>query len=106
MLLELENVRAGYGDAIVLPNTFKSALVPFFAAIPRRTGFIGELRYGLLNDTRELDEHELPTFIMFRRLLLVAWVGSHQDTATGQDMGPQFTRVSCDLAEKYLSEYA
>ena len=52
------------------------------------------------------DEHELPTFIMFRRLLLVAWVGSHQDTATGQEMGPQFTAVSCDLAEKYLSEYS
>jgi len=52
------------------------------------------------------EETELPTFIMFRRLLLVSWVGTHQDTATGQEMGPEFTRVSCELAETYLSKFA
>jgi Ser/Thr protein kinase RdoA (MazF antagonist) len=49
---------------------------------------------------------ELPTFIMFRRLLLVAWVGSHQDTDTGKEMGANFTKVSCELAENYLSKFA
>jgi len=49
-----------YDEAIVLPNTFKSALIPFFAGIPLRTGFAGELRYGLLNRVHRLDENALP----------------------------------------------
>jgi len=38
-----------YAEAIVLPNSWKSALVPFLAGIPRRTGYLGEARYGLIN---------------------------------------------------------
>ena len=49
-----------YDQAIVLPNSFKSALVPAFAGIRLRTGFVGELRQVLLNDARVLDERALP----------------------------------------------
>lgn len=48
---------------------------------------------------------ELPTFIMLRRLLLVAWIGSHAAVPEAQRMGPEFTTVSCDLAEKYLVQH-
>ncbi|MBV8046552.1 MAG: lipopolysaccharide heptosyltransferase II [Paludibacterium sp.] len=52
-----------FDQAIVLPNSLKSALIPLFAGIPSRTGFIGESRYGLLNDWRELDENRLPMMV-------------------------------------------
>lgn len=48
-----------YRRAIVLPRSAKAALVPFFADVPRRTGFRGEMRYGLLNDVRRLDRARL-----------------------------------------------
>jgi heptosyltransferase-2 len=44
-----------YDRAIVLPRSFKSALVPFYAGAKRRTGYRGEMRYGFLNDIRKLD---------------------------------------------------
>ena len=52
-----------YTHAYVLPNSLKSALVPFFAAIPKRIGFIGEMRYGLLNQIYRLDTKALPRMV-------------------------------------------
>lgn len=54
---------AHYDQAIVCPNSFKSALIPWFARIPTRTGWLGEYRYGLLNDIRHLDKTRYPLMI-------------------------------------------
>jgi heptosyltransferase-2 len=51
-----------YGQALVMPRTWKSALAPFLAGIPVRTGFIGEARFGLLNDVR-WGEKALPRMV-------------------------------------------
>ncbi|MFO1088803.1 MAG: phosphotransferase [Hyphomicrobiales bacterium] len=52
------------------------------------------------------DEAEIPTFVMYRRLLLVAWIGSHSETDLARSMGVQYTEQTTALCEDYLSRYS
>ena len=54
--------RENYGSALVMPRTWKSALAPYLAGIPERTGFVGEMRFALLNDLR-YGERRLPRMV-------------------------------------------
>ncbi|MDQ8038981.1 MAG: lipopolysaccharide heptosyltransferase II [Rickettsiella sp.] len=56
-----------YQQAIVLTNSWKSAIIPFAARIPLRTGWLGEMRFGLLNDWKSLNKKKLP--LMIQRFL-------------------------------------
>ncbi len=69
--LGLDLRRECYDQAIVLPNSWKSALVPWFAQIPQRTGWRGEMRYGLLNDHRVLIKKDYP--LMIERFAALAY---------------------------------
>jgi Ser/Thr protein kinase RdoA (MazF antagonist) len=74
---------------------------------------VPELRDAWLAGYREVapldpeDEAELETFVMLRRLLLVAWIGSHHTFATeAAELGAGFTAGTCALAERYLSTHS
>jgi heptosyltransferase-2 len=54
--------QGGYGQALVMSRKWKAALAPWLASIPRRTGFMGEVRLGLINDLRQ-GERRLPRMI-------------------------------------------
>lgn len=75
----------GYDWAIVLPNSLKSALIPFFAGIPRRTGWKGESRYGLLNDLRS-NKRDFP--MMVERYLALAWPSSRMRNSSSLPARP------------------
>ncbi|MBS0239141.1 MAG: phosphotransferase [Proteobacteria bacterium] len=62
----------------------------------------GYRRIGALS---EAEENEIATFVMLRRLLLVAWIGSHSETELAKSMGVEYTASSIPLCEQYLSRY-
>ena len=61
--------------------------------------------YRRVIDLPRADEEEIPTFVVLRRLLLVAWIGSHADTELARSMGVEYTEGAAPLCEAYLSRF-
>ncbi len=95
------SLRGKYQQAILLPNSWKSALVPFFANIPQRTGWRGEMRYGVLNDVRVLDKQKYP--LMIERFAALALA---KNTALPETL--PYPKLSIDDGERQqaLQKYA
>lgn len=80
-----------YDAAYVLPNSLKSALIPAFAGIPKRVGFTGESRYGLINVRHTLDEQVTP--LQVERYAILAEEPHHALLRP-----PPFPKLSIDAA--------
>jgi Ser/Thr protein kinase RdoA (MazF antagonist) len=61
--------------------------------------------YRKVSELSREDEAEIPTFVMLRRLLLVAWIGSHSETDLAKSMGVPYTEGTVGLCENYLSRF-
>ncbi len=53
----------------------------------------------------EAEEREVPTFLMLRRLTVLAWLGSHADTDLAREQGVAYTDATMGLAERYLAHF-
>ena len=54
----------------------------------------------------ENDENEIETFIMLRRMALLAWVGSHIETPEASSLAPDFSKITVQIAENYLKNFS
>jgi len=59
--------------------------------------------YRKKRELSEADENEIDTFVMLRRLALLAWIGSHIEVDTAKELAPAFAPVTAELAEVFLS---
>jgi Ser/Thr protein kinase RdoA (MazF antagonist) len=61
--------------------------------------------YRRVHELPSEDEAEIPTFVMLRRMILVAWIGSHSETDLAQSMGVAYTEKTVPMCEEYLSRF-
>jgi len=81
--------------------------VSFFEHKPEVPGLIDAWceGYRRVRPLSKEDEAELPTFVMLRRMILFAWMGSHAETDLAKQEGPAYADGTCDMAEKYLTRF-
>jgi lipopolysaccharide heptosyltransferase II len=91
--------KRNYQQAIVIPRSFKAALIPFLARIPLRTGWRGEMRWGLLNDVRKLDKNKYPS--LRSRYAHLGLLPGVDDDVNSEKFTPEFS-----ISEEFLKKTA
>lgn len=92
-----KSLKNKYDMAIVLPNSWKSALIPFFANIPVRRGWVGESRYFLLNDVRR-NKKAYP--MMVERYAALGYEKGEIPSSVYLDIPKPYLRVEPSAVEK------
>ena len=94
-----------------LAEVFKSertvpAVVSFVEDTPDAARIIDEwlAGYRSVRDIPAADLAEIPTFVMLRRLMLTAWIGSHPESGPAQTLGPRYASGTAQLAQAYLTD--
>ncbi len=84
-----------------------ATLISFYEHLPAAPGLIQYWLegYRTVRDLTKADEEEIPTFVMLRRLLLVAWVGSHAEADLARSLGVAFTDQTVGLCSAYLRRF-
>jgi heptosyltransferase-2 len=93
-----------YTRAFILPNSFKSALIPWFAGIPRRIGYAGEARRALLTETRRLDPKAFPRLVD-RFVALAVPMGRLIPTPPAPVLVPNATNAAAAMRALKLSTH-
>ncbi len=88
----------GFERAVVLPRSAKSALIPWFANIPRRTGYRGEMRFGLINDMRPR-----PSFLD-QTVKRFCWLGQEADETQLAPMADPSLQVDEDNQQRLFDQ--
>ena len=92
----------GFAHCIVLPNSLKSALVPWLAKIPNRIGWLGEQRWGLITDVRRLDKQRWPMTV--QRFIALGEPKNAPVRAISQVPAPKL-RVDVDNQKQVLNNF-
>lgn len=94
-----------YNESIVIPNSFKSAIIPFWAGIPKRTGWLGEFRHVILNNKFKLNKRILP--LMVQRLVALAYINKdfNQEDVVKLDIPHPELKADSEKVQSLLTKY-
>jgi Ser/Thr protein kinase RdoA (MazF antagonist) len=84
-----------------------AASLSFYEHLPQVSSLVQHWieGYRTVSAIGKAEEDEIPTFLMLRRLLLVAWVGSHSETGLAQSLGVSYTQQTDALCTAYLRRF-